>query len=259
MTSSISATEAYREACLDAAISDYAFARFKRHPAYREILEHVTPDQGSQYIEAILRRVSPEEALHLVSRASLVNDQYGGAFQDEYRIGGARISVSPSTLRYCHVFVEIHELLGNLTNRRVCEIGGGYGGQCAVAWASSEFRSWDIVDLPEAGALANRYLDSVGVKNHRHPFPDQIDILHDYDLVISNYAFSECQRPLQEAYATKILAKARHGYMTMNFCWSSRPGYSDLMDEADLARHVPNLKVADENPLTHPGNKVFWW
>jgi hypothetical protein len=47
-------------AAVQSAIKDYkCFLTFKRHPKYREILEHVSQDDGQKYLD-IVRRQSPE-------------------------------------------------------------------------------------------------------------------------------------------------------------------------------------------------------
>ena len=37
------------------------------------------------------------------------------------------------------------------------------------------------------------------------------------DLVISNYAFSECERGMQEGYLQRIIRHSKAGYMVYNF------------------------------------------
>ena len=37
-----------------------------------------------------------------------------------------------------------------------------------------------------------------------------------YDLLISNYAFSELSRPIQQIYIDKILRKSKRGFMLVN-------------------------------------------
>src|SRR5574340_843490 len=53
-TRSASDSGYYPEAVRRAAHSTRAFARFRRNPVYREVLEHVGEQQGHQYLEQIL-------------------------------------------------------------------------------------------------------------------------------------------------------------------------------------------------------------
>src|ERR1700727_2675746 len=49
----------YIGAVKEAASNYAAFSKFKRNPHYRAILEHVSPEQGLEYLE-IIRQQSPE-------------------------------------------------------------------------------------------------------------------------------------------------------------------------------------------------------
>jgi hypothetical protein len=42
-----------------AAIDRGAFSKFKSHPSYRAVLEHVTPQEGAEYL-AIIEKQNPE-------------------------------------------------------------------------------------------------------------------------------------------------------------------------------------------------------
>jgi hypothetical protein len=76
------------------------------------------------------------------------------------------------------------------------------------------------------------------------------------DLVISNYAFSELRRPIQEAYLRKVLQPAKRGYITFN---QIAPGNFQSYSAAELLQIIPGSKVFEERPLTHPNNCVIVW
>ena len=56
MRSSISDVDRYLSVCSNAAENDEYFSNFKRRPEYKEVLEHVTKEQGQKYLDIILEQ-----------------------------------------------------------------------------------------------------------------------------------------------------------------------------------------------------------
>lgn len=114
----------YTSFCALAAAEPEVFATFKREPVYREVLEHVTCEQGAAYLERVLEQ-SPA-FVPLFDR-----------FRENDRLGSPRTCAygdygrfSPTTLRYTKVLSDLLLLFGPLDGLRIVEIGCGYGGQC---------------------------------------------------------------------------------------------------------------------------------
>lgn len=80
---------------------------------------------------------------------------------------------------------------------------------------------------------------------------------NDYDLLISNYAFSELSRDIQNLYLDKIINHSKHGYITYNDI-SGENLASYKIDEYKNIIHK-DIKILEENPLTHPLNKIVVW
>jgi hypothetical protein len=257
--SSISDVSDYQSVCLKAITDDLFFQNFKRDQTYNLILEHSTYQQGQGCIKEI-ENAFGEDTVEFVQEAALANDSYGGAMRLSYNIQGKEIQVSPSTLRYCKVASDIVSLFGDTSQMNICEIGAGYGGQCVVLDLLFGFKEYHMVDIEEASLLQKKYLNTVGVKNHKQMTPNNLDgLLENYDLIISNYAFSECKRGIQDLYMDKILSKSKHGYMIMNFVWDGIPGFENMMKEKEIRERIPNLKLAQEVPNTHHKNVVYYW
>jgi len=53
-----------------------------------------------------------------------------------------KLLISPSTLRYCKVFSDLVNLFTSLDGYSICEIGGGYGGQCRIIDAGSPLNEY---------------------------------------------------------------------------------------------------------------------
>jgi hypothetical protein len=77
------------------------------------------------------------------------------------------------------------------------------------------------------------------------------------DLVISNYAFSELPRPLQDRYLQRLMLKARRGYLTMNSGKDqSARGEITAQELCDL---IPGCVLLPEEPLTARNNYILAW
>lgn len=239
----------YRRFCLDAAASEPSFRTFRRHPSCVEVVETVTAEQGQSYLDILSANPSFKDRLEEIRR----NDAFGRPHLTEYPgIGG----IAPTTLRYAKVYDDLVAQLGSLDGLRICEIGIGYGGQCRLVDAFSRPSLYRLVDLPPALGLAQRYLSCFDLRlapDFRAPDALAADR---YDLVISNYAFSELRRVVQEDYLCKIISSAAHGYLTCNFIV---PAYYDAMTESEYMARIPGARVLPEVPETHRLNRVVVW
>lgn len=98
--------------------------------------------------------------------------------------------------------------IGPLDGLRICEIGGGYGGQAKAIFDAYSPLLYHIIDLPEVCELQKRYLIGLPVECFTEPTGQ------DYDLVISNYALSEIVG--NNPYIDSIVTKCKHGYIACN-------------------------------------------
>ena len=242
-------------ASVNEAISSYkAFSKFKRDPRYQAILEHVTYQQGHAYLE-IIKSQSPSFLFKIdVFKA---NDLVGGAKLHEYEGIGA---ISPSTLRYLKVASDLVKIFGNNIGDRIAEIGVGYGGQLLIVDKIFNFEQYDLFDLPAVLILASKYIESHTLNSSYHSTSlnqHQGDVI--YDLVISNYAFSELPSELQTRYIEKIILNAKRGYLTMNSGGKNCAFTENKLTLDELKKLLPHFEIIPENPLTHPGNYIIIW
>ena len=77
-----------------------------------------------------------------------------------------------------------------------------------------------------------------------------------YDFVMSNYAFTELPRTVQDIYLNKIILNSKRGYITYNEVTPTEFG-SYKSDE--LVEMIPGSKILQEEPLTHPKNCIIMW
>ena len=243
----------YAFAVLDALRSQKKFDNFKTNKAYRSILEHVSEDQGAAYLEIL--RTRNDGMLEMGLSTVLKSDYIGNPIK--YNYTGVSIPLSPTTLRYLKVTSDLKTLFG-IKLGNVAEIGGGYGGQTLVNDQLLSVDQVKIFDLTIVNKLIDRYLNSHLMNGAFKTTFINNEKPCDYDLVISNYAFSELPTDVQKVYIRKVLSKSLRGYLTMNSglgCPRSRGklSLSELRDE------LPNFEVFEESPLTSDYNYIICW
>jgi hypothetical protein len=81
-----------------------------------------------------------------------------------------------------------------------------------------------------------------------------------YDLVISNYAFSEFNRELQNEYLEKVILKSRSGYLLMNNGKTvngerllSQYGNNECITDIELLECIPGSQLITTNYLSNKG------
>ena len=81
-----------------------------------------------------------------------------------------------------------------------------------------------------------------------------------YDLVISNYAFSELPLAIQTKYVERVVSHSHAGYITVN---SGRGGQFEdrgVKLSADVLKEkIPGAFLVAEEPSTSPFNAVLVW
>ena len=209
-----SSSYGYIDVCKKAVGDDDFFEKFKDDPMYRVVLEHLDPGQGSYYLECI-RRINPRLIIQLEKFS--VNDTVGKPrdicpvkFND-----GGQVLITPSTIRYIKVLADLLSEFGSLDGMKIVEIGGGYGGQAVVISQECSFDSYHLIDLEDPVSLAKKYLNHFKIENIGTYTPDSLPDT-DFDIVVSNYAFSEIAKSTQDLYIDKVLSRCARGYITWN-------------------------------------------
>jgi putative sugar O-methyltransferase len=250
MKTSISDYNEYKQVCLRASENNDVFNNFKKNSAYTTILEHASPQQGEAYLQYILKS---DLNLSYIDKFK-ENDSQGGAVVSNYQEPFGLIS--PSTLRYIKVLAELKNLFGSLDNFTICEIGVGYGGQAKMIMDYFKVKEYNFVDLPETLKLTERYLRKFNYENLNYYTSDTLPEKK-YDLVISNYAFTECTKSIQDVYLEKIINHSEKGYITCNHI-------SDLFEissysKEELLTLLKDSKEKPEEPITFNNNYILYW
>ncbi|QWD89140.1 putative sugar O-methyltransferase [Polynucleobacter sp. MWH-CaK5] len=229
------------------------FSTFKQDPDYQAILEHVSKKQGEDYLDSV-RKDNP----CLINRINdfKKNDLVGGPTLHQYPEVGL---ISPTTLRYTKVASDLLKFFGDSVGDKVVEIGAGYGGQALINDMTFKIKEYEFLDLPPVLNLVSKYLESHILNcGYKLSTLNQKTGEDSYDLVISNYAFSELPTHLQIKYIDKVINQCRRGYMTMNSGMGNAHQISKLsLDE--LRKRLPNFEIFPEYPLTAPDNYIIVW
>jgi len=189
------------------------FHRFKRLPGISTI-EGVPSTEGDVY-----RKIALEQSpgLWRYIPKFLENDRFGSPRTVNYPEG----PVSPTTWRYIKVLSDLQLLFGNLTDWDVAEIGAGYGGQFKIIQDVYALKSYTVYDLPIVAKLLHAYLNEIRCPARLIVQSADFsrlgtDPARIWDLVISNWAISECTREIQDKYIHHVLRRSRRGYITYN-------------------------------------------
>ena len=252
---SVSDNGRYPFVCYLASKDENIFSTFKSNPIYRYVLEHVTEEQGREYLD-VISEYNPFNAQDWQEFAK--NDMYGSPRMYTYDLCGMNTAVSPTTIRYAKVLCDILNRFNAGEIKSIAEIGIGYGGQCRIIRTKLPDVHYTLIDLPEVIGLAEKYLTRYEDSRENIRYVDGVHLYlnDDYDLVISNYAFSELRREVQDMYLDKVILRSKRGYITWNsLALNAFGGYS--VDE--LLNKIPGSVRIDERPLTNPDNCIIIW
>jgi 2-polyprenyl-3-methyl-5-hydroxy-6-metoxy-1,4-benzoquinol methylase len=209
----------------------------------------VPPRTGEKYLRQLKVSEVPYKTLKdLVPKINL-----GGPATYHFRNLG---KISPTSIRYAKVHNDIRKLFGDLTNFKILEIGCGYGGLALQMMNSESLCSFDIADLEVVEQLAEKYV--LGID------PEKRNVLRiarkykhqEFDLVISNYAFSELTRELQEEYLENYILKSKRGYMIYNHI---NPVEFESYSALEICEIVPGAEIIQEIPKTDKTNVLIVW
>jgi hypothetical protein len=246
---SLSNAPSYLNACNAAVSSDETFSKFRSCKSYRKILEHVPPRTGEKYLRQLKKSDVPYQTLrNLVPEINL-----GGPATYHFRAVG---KISPTSIRYAKVHNDIRNIFGDLTDYNILEIGCGYGGLALQMMSAESLRSFDIADLEVVELLAQKYVQRITPESSKILRIARKIEYETIDLVISNYAFSELTRELQDDYLERYILKSKRGYMIYNHI---NPLEFESYSALDFCELVPGAEIIDEVPKTDNTNVLIVW
>lgn len=255
MATSITDTlSGYKNVCSNAEFDDNIFYNFKQIEEYKQVVS--TVHAGSEkYIEYMTNSpISNEKFIDDMIAAAKANDKIGN--QDLYDYGPKWGVLSPTSLAYGKIITELVEIFGNLDGKSIVEIGAGYGGLCLMISKMFKVKSYTIIDIKEALKLSKRYLTESGVDNLVFVENNAQLSEENYDLLISNYAFSECAHDQQMFYIENVLKKCKNGFMEYNNIGHM---FSIRSLNPSEFKSIMNCMEKEEIPPSGFDNKLFYW
>lgn len=243
----------YPNFCLKAVNSDNIFKNFRRNKDLIRMQGNLLKDKGEEFLKIIINEY--RDLFHFIDYFK-ENDCVGNPKTFAYPIIG---KISPVTLRQIKILGNLLSLFKDLSDFTICEIGIGFGGQYKIIDKMCRIRDYTLVDILPALKLTDKYLKKSIYKirsSYSLITPDKVSSKLNFDLVISNYAFSELKREFQQLYINNIILKSKRGYMIMN---QVAPKEFDSFTKNELLKIIPNSHIINENPITHPLNYVLIW
>jgi putative sugar O-methyltransferase len=251
----ISDNELYPAFCKEAAVNETAFQDFKRVPIFNLVHEHATYEEGHDYLVQVLSK-SPFLLEKLESFRK--NDSIGNPRVYNYPFVG---TFSPTTLQYIKIAGDLAQHFGDLNGLKVLEIGGGDGGQCKILHDIYQFKKYTILDLPDCLELTQKALAAHNITGVDYCTPKTFSKNENYDLIISNYSFTEFNRKMQKVFIKTLFKKTPKGFLTCNF-YPKHFGVKSLPKE-ELLREIKkaglNAHEFPEEPLTGKDHFILVW
>jgi len=184
------------------------FRQFRRNQDIRGIIDGVTPLAAKSYLKKIKQLDSEWISRHWSE--IILNDLVGCPFRVDFGMGAES---APINMRYAWQALEIDRKLG-IADKRVVEIGGGYGGLARMICALFSPKEYVIVDLPEVLDMTREYL-----RQYHLPNPirfESTDSVQHADVFIANYSVAELDRAEQRKYLDNIILRSTSGYLVHN-------------------------------------------
>lgn len=204
----------YTNRCKVFAASTKEFNTFKQDKDYQLILE-----------------TSDKSVAHVFYREIFTNPIYRSWFLDagpdiynNDNVGQPTIhdfeevSTSMGTLIYSWKSMLIKNFLNGVPQKRIVEIGGGYGGMCVTMHTLVGFDEYVIVDLPDVVALCKKYLEHFPDIYDKVKFVscDDLTTITDIDFLIADSSLAECDEETQLSYYNKLVQHSTRGYIIYN-------------------------------------------
>jgi hypothetical protein len=238
----------YLTICQLAATDSNVQNSYKRCREYRLVLEHVSRYQGEQYLQCISDRSSI-----LTNMINISQYEIGNPIKYHYENVGF---ISPTQIRYAKILDDLHKLFGTLQEKTIVEVGVGNGGQAVQICNFERVRKYFLVDLPEVLALTATAVVPYGILDRLEFIPPNELTDIQSDLFISNYAFSELKKVVQDFYLEHLVHNSKSGYMLYNHI-HSHPNDSYTVHE--IASMIPGSQIFAEEPKTFADNYLIVW
>jgi len=248
------AMDGWVQACKDSVLED-KFPFFRQNPSFINVVEG-TPKYAGRNLFARVRKSFPKELISIFATSENIGAPLNTI---RYKLWGKEINfISPTTLRYANNLNTIIELFDFDSYESIYEIGAGYGGEAKIIFDYIKFKKlpkkrYTVFDLATSFPLIRKFLANFGYQINEEEL-STFQHSGEKSLVISNGAFSEMRRELQELYFKKVIQHSEYGYFITNFDSHSVPFNGWSTDE-----FVNNLLKCGKNVQILSTGKYLSW
>jgi hypothetical protein len=256
---SVSGTMDWPQACAALANGTWKSKNFRRIHAVRQVVETLGPVDG-RYFSKWIRDNAPN---YLTDQRVAAIDTWGGPIRWPGVCLGTPHSFSPTNLRYLAHALWLKKEGFVKEGGTVVEIGVGFGGLAAMNAIVSNATTI-MIDLPPVAKAAMLQMRELGLGNFASN--DQSKATAGDVCFISNYAFTELSREMQDAYVDEFIRHANRGVILSNAAV-----FADHMLSRDnnqiielLDQHGAHAKVEKNSEILCPsdrfhGNSLMHW
>lgn len=231
------------------------FTSFKSDTKYNIILEHVSEEQGNQYInliETFLKDNFTQINFDNINDYLILNDKHCNPRKYLFTFLNNKVLCSPSSLRYIYHSLIILKYIAYNNLTKVVEVGCGYGGLfLAINHFSKILKisidKYYLIDLPVVCDLIEVYLQKNSDMNINYVLKSAYDygenIEDDNLFFISNYCFTEINEEHRNNYISKLFPKVKNGFIIWQTVFGLSINNTDI-----LGKEI--TKIVEETPQT---------
>jgi|694.fasta_scaffold60749_4 hypothetical protein len=256
---SISGTMDWPRACAALASGALTSKNFRRIHAVRQVVETLGPVDGKHFA----RWIRDNASSHLTDKRVAAIDAWGDPIRWPAACLGTPRAFSPTTLRFLAHALWLKKEGFVKEGGTVVEIGVGFGGLAAMNAIVSNATTI-MIDLPPVAKAAMLQMRELGLGNFA--FNDKSKFTAGDVCFISNYAFTELSREMQDAYVDNFIHHADRGAILSNaavFAHHMKSRNNDQIIDLLKSHNLP-AKISTNDPILCQsdirfGNALVLW
>lgn len=234
----------YRTLCSEFLLNETLFSSFKSNKRYRAILGSSDPFESTQFYKTI--RNHPNVLNKMNEFVQM--DQIGRPPQSPIQ------GISMDCIRYVNSLCYLEDHFGSLNDWNITEFGAGYGGLASVLMKMWNVNSYNIIDLPEAKALAAYHLKLLNQDSKIYSYEPPQELIDSRNrLFISEYALTEMDIDSIFTYMTTYIPPSSHFFIRCNLPTQSNK--NKLINHLSNTHHI--LYNQPEFPPSRKPNSII--
>ena len=190
-------------------------------------------------------------------------DSFGSPTAHRFSNGSLTIKCSDSILPPLYDLTKLAENFGSLpSNLNILEIGCGFGIETKIFHDLVGYKSYTHVDLPDMLKLQSVYLSHFNIPNVKYinPSEDMKSVKGEYDLFLSNFAFTEISKDIQKFYFDSLITKCRMGIVLGKMAPHIDTVRFNRLTKVQLGWFESNFNVKfEKNHAYDRGEILYFW